>query len=137
MDIYNIPAQVTQRVTVGIGDDGVEYGFVIVSRDSEQYREKNRKLRAGIYQRNAIKKNAIDAKTESGALQLVDLTDQNQLDEAAAVVVDWFGFSKAGKPAAFDESAARNALKLRSAWRDAITRALDNEAGFLPSSAQS
>lgn len=137
MDIFNLPAQVTQRVTVGADTDGTEYGFVIVSRDSEQYREKNRKLRAGLYKRNAIKKTAIDAKTDAGALQLVDLTDQNQLDEVLSVVVDWFGFTKAGKPVAFDETAARDALKLRSAWRDAITRALDNEAGFLPSSAQS
>lgn len=133
IDIFNLPAHVTSRVGVAFDDAGEPTsGFVIVSRESEQYRNEIKRQRVAGIRRSAVKKGAIDTKTEAGAAALADLVEQQELDVACAVVVDWFGFTNGKKPAEFDPSVVRQALQNRPSWKAAIVAALDDEQRFLP-----
>ena len=138
LDIDNLPAdtsELTQRVGVTFDDNGEpDSGFVIVSKDSERYRAESKRQRVAGIRRSAQKKTTIDTKTEAGAGELVRIVDANEVDLACAIVVDWFGFVKNKKPIAFDATIARKLLETRSGWRVAVLNALENEAGFLPSS---
>ena len=47
------------------------------------------------------------------------------------MVVDWFGFNKAGEPVAFTVDGLRNMFEIRPTWRDKVLAALENEDNFL------
>lgn len=124
--------QATKRVPVTFDAKGdPESGFIIVSRESEQFRAESKRQRIAGVRRGAVKKSQIDTKTEAGAEQLVDLIDENELGIARAVVVDWFGFTRGDKPAKFDRATADAVLAKKHGWRAAVIAALDDENGFL------
>jgi hypothetical protein len=125
----------TQRVGVVFNDEGEPtVGFVIVGKDSQQYREAAERLRVAGVKRNAIKGTRIDTKTEEGALAFDRLVQKNEVELAVAVVVGWFGFTSGGQPAPFSVEAVRTAFKARPTWRERVSGAVENEAGFLPPS---
>ena len=139
MDIDSILATAdsnanTKRVPVGFDP---EVGFIVVGRESAQFRAESKRQRIAGVRRGAVKKSQIDTKTEAGAEQLVDLIDANEVATAQAVVVDWYGFERNGKPAKFDKATADALLASRTGFRAAVLSALDDEAGFLPAQPQS
>lgn len=127
-------AQATKKVGVAFNEDGEPtVGFIIVGKDSKQYREKAAQLRAKVIRRQANTKEKIDRKTEEGALKLDSIVQSNQHEEAVAVVVGWFGFESGGKPAEFSAELVDKVLKAKPTWREAITLALEDTTGFLMS----
>lgn len=135
LDTITAAEEATQKVGIAFDDDGnPTVGFVIVGKDSHQYRSTEQRLKAAAIRRGATKSQRIDTKTEEGSAAYVKLMQQNEEELAAAVVVGWFGFSSGGQPAPFSAEAVRRVLKARPTYRDRITAALENEAGFLLSS---
>jgi hypothetical protein len=127
----------TFKVAVAFDDNGdATAGFVIVSKDSDQYRSAAHKLRKAGIKRAAVKNQRIDTKTDEGAEQFDNLMQTSELELAVSVVVDWFGFTKGDVPAPFDPATVRAALVKRPTWREKITASLENETNFLPSSSQ-
>lgn len=122
-----------QKVAVLFDDEGEPLvGFIIVNKDSPQYVKRTHELRAAGIKFQAVKARKLDSKTDEGAAKLDNLIQTTDLEIAIAVVVDWFGFTKAGAPAPFDAAKVRAGLVAHSTWREKITQALENEAGFLP-----
>lgn len=137
IDLDNLPqtTELTQRVGVAFDDEGEPTaGFIIVGKDSKQYRDTERRLKVTAIKRQAVKKQRIDTKTDEGAEQFADLMQKNEEELAVAVVVDWFGFKAGGQPAPFSVDGVRKVFKARPSYRDRVNAALENEAGFLPSS---
>jgi hypothetical protein len=131
------PSDITQRVGIAFDDEGEPYvGFVIVGKDSQQFRDADTAQRVSGLKRQSIKQQKIDTKTDAGATQFIDLVQGNELNLAVAVVVDWFGFNVAGtnQPMPFDADRLRKLLDGRKTWRDKILVALENEEAFLPKS---
>ena len=126
-------AEATSRVGVAFNDDGeATSGFVIVGKDSDAYRAcEQRQQNAGI-KRGATKSQRIDGKTDEGAATIGRLMASNVSEMAFAVVVDWFGFNKAGAPVAFTADGLRSVFESRPSWRDKVLAALENEDNFLP-----
>lgn len=133
LDTLEDAKPMTQRIGVAFDDEGnPTVGFIIVSKDSFQYVQASHKMRSMAIRRQSNKGQKIDTKTEVGAETLDKLLQDNDLELAVAVTIDWFGFTKGGVPAPCTEAAIRNAYKLRPTWREKVSAALEAEAGFLP-----
>lgn len=126
----------TQQVVIARDDDGnPTVGFVIVGKDSPQYRETLSKQRTSGIRRQANKKTKIDLKTPEGAEEFDALMQANEFELACAVVVDWFGFNRGGKPMAFDAKVLRAMFEKKPSWREAVSQALEADEAFLKLSA--
>ena len=135
LDSITASKEATQKVGVKFDDDGnPTAGFVIVGKDSHQYRSAEQRLRAAALKRQAQKSQRIDSKTDEGSVTLARLIDKNDEELAVAVVVDWFGFTSGGAPATFTTEAVRKAFQARPSWREKVSASLENEAGFTQSS---
>ena len=134
-DIANLSApaaRVTFDVPVIFDADGEAVaGIRIVGKNSDEYRKENHALRAEGYKKSSRRKTAIDASTDEGADQLVTVIDNNQKRLAAAVAVDWYGFTSNGTPVAFDKSLIAAAFDKYPTWQERVTAALENDANFL------
>jgi hypothetical protein len=126
------PGEATQKVGVAFDDEGAPtVGFIIVGKDSKQYRDTAARLRAAGIRRGAVKSQRIDTKTEDGAAQFDAILQKNEEELAVAVIIDWFGFTSNGEPAAFSSDAVRKVFQARPTWREKVSAALENEAAFL------
>lgn len=135
IDSLNGSAAMTTKVGLVFDDEGEPtVGFVIVGKDSDAYRAAERRLSTVNVVRHSTKSQRIDGKTLDGAATLVDLGDARITDLTASVVVDWFGFTRAGEPIAFSAEGLRNMFKVKPTWRDKIAAALENDDAFLPKS---
>lgn len=134
-DIANLSApaeRVTVKVPVLFDEDGEPTaGFIIVGKNSEEYRNENHALRAEGYKKSAKRKTAIDASTDAGADQLVSLIDDNAKRLALAVTVGWYGFTSAGAEAPFDKSVASASFDKFPTWQERVSVALEKDADFL------
>lgn len=134
-DIANLTApaaRVTHKVPVLFDEDGEPIaGFVIVGKNSDEYRTAWAGVRAEGQKRAAKRKTAIDATTDAGAAQLVGLIDCNQTRMALAVVVDWYGFTSAGAAVPFDKGLAAAAIEKYPTWQEKVSAALENDSNFL------
>lgn len=122
----------TYEVPVIFDKEGESTAFlVIVGKNSNEYLECSKQLRAEGMQRSAKRKTQIDASTFDGAAKLGELIDENMRKTALAVVVDWKGFSKNGEPAEFSKDAVQSLLKKFPTWCERINRELENDANFM------
>jgi hypothetical protein len=135
-DIANLTAidtaPATHKVDVLFDEDGnATAGFVIVGKNSPQYQAESHSVRAEGYKKSAVRKTAIDAKTDEGASKLVDVIDGNATRLALSVVVDWYGFTSAGVPVPFDKKLVATAFAKYPTWEDKVNAALEVDANFL------
>lgn len=133
IDIFSLNnEQITSQVVVAFDEEGQPKAwFDVVGKDSDQYRQAAEKLRLAGIKRGATRQK-IDTKTDDGAARLDGIIQRNDFELAVAVVVGWGGFGAAGKPVPLTDEALRNVLKAKPTWREKISAALEDEAGFLP-----
>lgn len=125
--------KVTFKVPVIVDADGnPESGFVIVGRNSPEYREADKAVRVVNQKAAANRTKAIDLKSDAGATKVVDIVDGQEVARAAAVVVDWFGWDKGGVPRPFEKSAMVKILTAKPTWLAKINAALTEDNNFLP-----
>jgi hypothetical protein len=135
-DVANLaPAAVvtkTFNVDVLFDEDGnATAGFVILGKNSPEYQAESHAVRASGYQKAAVRKTAIDTKTEAGASKLVDVIDGNATRLALSVVTGWYGFTSAGAPVPFDKNLVAAAFAKFPTWEDKVSAALEVDANFL------
>lgn len=124
--------QVTHRVPVIFDADGnPKSGFIIVGKNSPQYMESTEKTRIGSIMKSAARKRPLDTTTEQGAKILTSTLDNNELNTAIAVTVDWFGWDVEGKPAQFDRNIVEKMLNKFPTWKAKIINDLDNDGNFI------
>lgn len=136
IDFDSILAGADKRVTVKVpvlfDDDGEpKAGFLIVGKNSPEYRGVNHAVRSEGYQRSARRKTAIDSATEEGSSQLVHLVDASQSRIALAVAVETFGFTSGGADVQLTEAQKVAAFAKFPTWQDLIIGALEKDADFL------
>jgi hypothetical protein len=135
-DISNLmtpdAAPVTFNVDLVFDKDGEAVaGFIIVGANSTEHREVDRAIRSEGYKKSARRKTAIDASTEGGADQLVDLIDGNANRTAIAVVVGWYGFMKDGAAIPFDKATVAAAFEKYPSWQARVLDAMKADSNFL------
>lgn len=131
---------ITFDVGVIFDDDGnAVSGFRIVSRNSEQAKAAERAVRIENQKAAAKRNKAIDVKTDEGAAKVIDIVDGQNVARAAAVVVDWFGWTKKGADGSqvvrpFDAALVPVILKQKPTWVEKILFAMAEDNNFLPAS---
>jgi hypothetical protein len=136
VDFDSILATAGKRVTVDVpvmfNDDGDGVaGFRIVGKNSPEYQGESHAIRAEGMQRSAKRKTAIDASTDEGSAQLVDLIDSNQDRLALAVTVESYGFTSGGAPVSLNKDQTKAAFEKFPTWQDRVMAALEKDADFL------
>jgi hypothetical protein len=135
-DIANLTANTmvaaTHKVDVLFDDDGnAVAGFVIVGKNSPEYQAESHAVRAEGYKKSAIRKTAIDVKTDDGASKLVENIDSNSTRLALSVVTDWYGFTSGGAPVPFDKALVKAAFAKFPTWEEKVNAALEVDSNFL------
>lgn len=133
MQLDNLPTlDVVADVPVIYNADGDPVmGFKIVGKDSAQYCKQSKANKAAAFKRGAVKRTQIDAKTKEGSEAITEIIEVNDRSLAEAVVVDWYGFTSGGEPAAFDKSSVKDLLDKYPTWVDKILTALENDSNFM------
>jgi hypothetical protein len=122
----------TYNVDVLFDDDGnPTAGFVIVGKNSPEYQAESHAVRAEGHKRSAIRKAALDVKTDEGASKLVDIIDDNSTRLALAVVKDWYGFTSAGAPVPYEKKHGLAAFQKFPVWEEKVNAALEVDNNFL------
>lgn len=125
-------AQVTYRVAVIHDEEGNQKsGFIIVGKNSPQFLNSTRQTRVKNVMKSAARRKPLDTATEEGAKILTSTLDDNELNTAVAVVVDWFGWDVEGRPATFDQSTVEKMLTKFPTWRSKVINDLDNDGNFI------
>jgi hypothetical protein len=125
-------SQQTKKVGVVFNDDNEPViGFIIKSKDSEEYRSCGARLRASAIKRQAVTSSRIDRSTDEGAVKLDEVLQTNEDELAIAVTVDFFGFTHQGKPLEFSKDMVRKIFSKKPTWREKVTAALEDEESFL------
>lgn len=135
-DIANLTAPVEKPSTFRVGlifnkDGDAVSGLICVGKNSKEYRNESNALRMEGIKRGARTSTAIDTKTDEGAAQLVELTDENQKRLALAVSVDWFGFTSGDAAVPFDKSLVAAGFDKFPTWIDAVHAGLEKDAVFM------
>lgn len=133
----NGAATLTHKVAVITDDEGKPLaGFLIVGKNSPQFRAHQRELRSEALQRSAVRKEAADAKTVEGAAEVIEGVDSQNMRTACAVVTGWFGFceDEAGKiEIPFDAKRIPSIFEEMPTWKDKVLADLEKEGNFMPS----
>lgn len=125
-------AKATFNVDLMFNDDGdAVSGLICVGKNSDEYRAITKQIRAENLKRGARTGTAIDTKTDAGAAQAIELSDENSKRIALAVTTGWFGFTSAGQPVPFDSSMVEAAFDKYPTWVDAVQVALEKDANFM------
>jgi hypothetical protein len=132
---FNLDAIDSQPVTFNVGvivdaDGNDKTGFTIVGKDSPEYQEAARQIRAVGIKRSAKRKSALDLSTDEGAASVAKNIDDNELQLASSVLKDWFGFARAGAVVPFDKAVAVSLLVKYPTWREKIAAALEVDSNF-------
>lgn len=134
IDINNLTDddQSVADVPVVFDDDAEPVaGFKIVGKNSVRYQEAQRAIEITAIKRAVIKKQKIDAKTDEGAGQFIDITKENQIKLAVASVVSMYGFKSGDSELKATPEVLEKLFNMRPTWLAKVTAALEADAGFL------
>lgn len=106
-------------------------GFVIVGKNSEEYRKAAHHIRVEGLMRASKRKSLLDTSSTEGAESMAEAIEINDIRQATAVVVDWFGFANNGVVAPYDAAVVKRMLVKFPTWRQKVLDALENDANFI------
>lgn len=132
--LANIASVVHKCSVITDADGNPQAGFLMVGKNSNEYRTVQRDLRSEGLQRSAKRKEAVDTSTPEGAAIVIDTIDSSNLRTACAVVTGWFGFGVDGNEVAFDKSRLESIFTQMPAWKDKVLTDLEKDANFMPNS---
>lgn len=111
-------------------------GFKVVDLNSEEYQEADRAWKVQNVRKTARRGHGIEAKTETGAAELVALVAKREMVICLACIKEIYGFTVDGAPAPITESTLKKLFSKRPSWRQRTVMAIEVEQNFtLPSSA--
>ena len=106
-------------------------GFKLVGANSRQYQEVDRAWKIKTVKKTARRGRGIDAKQDSGAEELVDLTDQREFAICCACAVGIYGFTSGGVAAELNPETLKAIFAKRPTWRPRMVNAIENDALFI------
>jgi hypothetical protein len=118
-------------VAVKFDDDGKPTaGFKVVGANSKQYQEADRLWRLKNVRASARRGRGLEASTQAGAAELVDMVAKREAAIAAACIVELYGFTHEGAPAQLNEDTLKIIFDARPTWRSKVVVAVESEQVF-------
>lgn len=128
-------AAVTHKCAVITDAEGKPLaGFIMVGKNSSQYRGIQRELRTEGLQKSANRQQPVDTKTPEGAALVIDTIDEQNTRTACTVVTGWFGFGADGEEVPFDSTKLPEIFAQMPSWQDKVLADLEKEGNFMPTS---
>lgn len=109
-------------------------GFKVVGSNSAEYQEADRVWKVKNVRKSARRGRAIEATTETGATELVDLVAKREVTLCVACIKEIYGFTEGEKPATLDEATISKIFNLRPTWRLKTLAAIEAEQVFTKAS---
>jgi hypothetical protein len=106
-------------------------GFVIVGKNSDQYRQVQEDIRIENIKRAARRQVKVDTSTDEGAAVVVKTMDDNERRTALAITVGWFGMNKGGQPMIFDKAVVEKMYNKFPQWQERVLADLEKDANFM------
>lgn len=124
-------------VSVILDDDGTPIsGFKVLGSDSPEYQEADHAWKVKNVQKSARRGHAIQAATETGASELVNLVQKREMAICVACVKEVYGFTEGGVAVPTSEETLKKLFAKKPTWRSKIVMAIEAEQVFTkPSSA--
>lgn len=140
VDISNLGAIATKEHKCGVQFDiegNPTAGFIMVGKNSSQYRNVQREMRIENLQRSAQRKvEQIDTATAEGAGVVISAVEEQDHRTAVAVITGWFGFGNGETEVPFDASRVPGILQAMPTWQNAVLKDLERDANFMPASSK-
>lgn len=112
-------------------DDGkATDGFKVVGANSKTYQEVDRKWKLLNVKKVARRGRDIDASTETGAAELVDMMAKREAAIAKACIVSIYGFTSEGEPAKLSDETLEAIFSARPRWRTKVVAAIEADQLF-------
>lgn len=138
LDALDQRTDAVHDVQVQFDEDGnATAGFMVVDANSQRYRDAKRKFDVANVKRGAVRRKAIDAKTDDGASTLLDMGEEQARVVAIACVDSWYGFKVNGTPAPLNPTNLGKVFTAFPQWVELVNRKIVEGASFLASSATS
>jgi hypothetical protein len=122
-------------VTLVLDDEGNPVsGFKVVGADSEEYQEADRAWKVKNVQKSARRGHAIQAASETGAMELVNLVAKREFTIAEACIKEIYGFESDGEPALLNSDTLKAIFSKKPTWRTKVVMAIEAEQVFTKAS---
>mgnify|MGYP001217523937 CR=1 FL=1 len=116
-------------------DDGdPESGFKVVGADSDDYQAVDRLHKVNGVKKTARRGRGIDAKTDTGANELIDVLAKREDAIMAACIKEIYGFTSNGQPAALSKETLDAIFKARPTWRNKVLSVIESDQVFIKAS---
>ncbi len=124
-------------VALMLDDEGnPRSGFKVVGSDSPEYQEADHAWKVKNVQKSARRGHAIQAATETGAQELVNLVARREMAICVACVKEVYGFTENGVPMPANEDTLKKIFSKKPTWRQKTCMAIEADQVFSkPSSA--
>lgn len=133
MDLKDLEQDAKELIDVALvlDDDGnPKSGFRVVGADSPEYQEADRAWRVKNVQKSARRGHAIQAATETGAQELVNLVQKREFAIACACIKEMYGFTNNGEEAPLNEETLKAIFTKKPTWRTRVVLAIEAEQVF-------
>lgn len=122
-------------VALLFGEDGEPTdGFKVVSLNSAEYQECDRQWKVKNVRKSARRGRAIEASTETGARELVELVAKREFAICCACIKEIYGFTSGGSPAPLNEETLKAIFSKKPSWRTKVVNAIEAEQLFTKAS---
>lgn len=116
-------------------DDGnVKAGFKVVGADSDEYQTIEREYRLLNVKRTARRGRGIDAKSDPGAKEVLDVLAKREMALLNACIKETYGFTTKGQPAVLGEELLTEIFAARPTWKLKTLTVIESEELFIKAS---
>ena len=135
MELKNLKAEAALiDVPLVYDDEGkATDGFKVAGHDSKQYQDADREWRLQSVRRSASRGTQMNAATEAGAAELVDLMPKREMLICMACIVEIYGFTIGDEPAPLNEETLKMIFGAKPSWRTKVVNAIEADRVFTKS----
>jgi hypothetical protein len=125
-------SDITYDIPLGFDAEGnVNAAITVVGKNSQQYRDADRKLARVQLKKSSLRGRPLDFKKDSDAEEFIDQRESTNIALASAVTVGWFGLTNGDAEFAFTPANVKLLYTSNAAVRDKVLLAAEEQANFL------
>ncbi len=106
-------------------------GFKVVGANSQEYQDADRKWKLANVRKSARRGRGLEASTETGAAELVDLMSRRERAIASACIKEIYGFTSNGVLAELSEDTLSAIFTARPTWCSKVVAQIEDERVFI------